>query len=318
MSAAADGRRGPTLSVVIPVYNGEATVAAAVRALLQAGGGRSVQVVLVDDGSQDGSARVCGRLAAEHPEAVTFLRLSRNFGEHNAVMAGLSAAVGDFVVVMDDDLQHDALDAFRLADEASSRGLDLVYGSFAAKRHSWWRNAGSRFNGWAAEVLWDKPPALYLSSFKCMSRWLVAEVLSYKGPYPYIDGLALRATASVGSIEVGHRERAAGRSGYNLRRLGRLWLAAATAFSVLPLRISSMLGFVMVAFGGLLTFEVVGERLLSQAVPPGWSFLVVLILVFSGVQMIMLGVIGEYLGRLYLSSGEKPQYAVRERRGLGA
>lgn len=308
--------KAPEVSVVIPVYNGEATVGRTVAAVREAFAGRAgLEVVLVDDGSGDGSARACAALADAGGGAVVFLRLARNFGEHNAVMAGLRAARGAFAVVMDDDLQHDPLDAVRLFEAARDGAKDLVYGALSSKEHSWWRNLGSALNGWMATVLLRKPPGLYLSSFKCMSRWLVDEVCRYHGPYPYIDGLALRATASVASVPVSHRPRAEGRSGYTLRRLVRLWLTVFVSFSVVPLRFSTLLGFGMVAVGAALALQAFAEKLSGAGVPAGWSYLAVVILVFSGVQLMMLGLIGEYLGRLYIASTEAPQYAVRERRG---
>lgn len=306
----------PDVSVVVPVFNGEATVARTVADVRAAFAGKaSLEVVLIDDGSSDASAAACSRLAADGMGRTVFVRLARNFGEHNAVMAGLRHAAGAYAVIIDDDLQHDPADAVRLFEAAQDGGKDLVYGALTTREHSWWRNAGSRLNGWMATLLLGKPPGLYLSSFKCMSRWLVDEVCRYKGPYPYIDGLALRCTANLTSIQVSHRPRAEGRSGYTVRKLLRLWLSVFVNFSVLPLRLSAGLGFSMVGLGALLAFEAVAERLLGRAVPPGWSYLAVIILVFSGVQLLILGLLGEYLGRLYMASSETPQYAVRERQG---
>lgn len=308
--------RRPEVSVVIPVYNGEGTVARTVADVRAAFAGRAtLEVVLVDDGSADGSAAACARLAEDGSGRTLFLRLARNFGEHNAVMAGLRHSSGEFAVVIDDDLQHDPADAVRLFTAARDGGKDLVYGALTTREHSWWRTAASRLNGWMATVLLGKPPGLYLSSFKCMSRWLVDEVCRYQGPYPYIDGLALRCTANLISIPVSHRPRAEGRSGYTLRKLLRLWLNVFVNFSVLPLRLSAGLGFAMVGLGAVLAVEAVAERLFGPAVPSGWSSLVVIIIVFSGVQLLILGLLGEYLGRLYMASSESPQYAVRERRG---
>lgn len=306
----------PDVSVVVPVYNGEATVGRTVSDVRAAFAGKAaLEVVLVDDGSADGSAAACARLAGDGMGRTVFLRLARNFGEHNAVMAGLRHAAGAFAVVIDDDLQHDPADAVRLFEAARDGGKDLVYGALTTREHSWWRTAGSALNGWVATLLLGKPRGLYLSSFKCMSRWLIDEVCRYKGPYPYIDGLALRCTANLTSIPVAHRARAEGRSGYTPRKLLRLWLSVFVNFSVLPLRLSAGLGFAMVGLGALLAFEAVAERLVGPAVPPGWSYLAVVILVFSGVQLLILGLLGEYLGRLYMASSETPQYAVRERLG---
>jgi undecaprenyl-phosphate 4-deoxy-4-formamido-L-arabinose transferase len=168
-------------------------------------------------------------------------------------------------------------------------------------------------NGLVAGLLLDKPKGLYLSSFKCMSRWLVDEITRYPGPYPYVDGLALRTTSDIHVVEVPHHERAQGRSGYTLRKLIRLWLIVFINFSVRPLRAATLLGglFVVVAFVGAAWVMV--ERLTTSSLPEGWAFLAIAVTAFSGAQLVMLGLAGEYLGRVLLTVSRTPQYVVRER-----
>lgn len=302
----------PECSVVIPVYNSQGSAARVAEEVLAAFSGVSLQLVLVDDGSRDDSARVCRELAGRHPGKVLFARLSRNFGEHNAVLAGLRLAKGRYVVVMDDDGENRPGDARRLFERARESDADLVYSRYPARHHAWWRLAGSRFNGWVAGLLIRKPKDLYLSSFKCLSGWLVAQVTRYDGPYPYLDGLALQYAGRIGVVDCAHSPSERAASNYDLRRLGRLWLNMAVNFSVAPLRLSSLLGAAMVALGGILTAEVLIERFLGKPTPPGWAHLAVLVLVFSGAQLLILGVIGEYLGRLFLMANRLPQSAVRE------
>jgi len=302
----------PECSVVIPVFNSQNSVSRVADGVVAAFTGVGVQLVLVDDGSRDESARICREFAGRHPGKVLFARLSRNFGEHNAVLAGLRLAAGRYVVVMDDDGENRPEDARRLFERARQADADLVYSRYPARHHAWWRLLGSRFNGWIAGLLIRKPDGLYLSSFKCLSSWLVSQVTRYEGPFPYLDGLALQYAGRIEVVDCAHAPSERESSNYDLRSLGRLWLNMAVNFSVAPLRLSSMLGAAMVALGGMLTLEVIIERFSADPPPPGWAHLSVLVLVFSGAQLLMLGMIGEYLGRLFLLANRAPQAAVRE------
>jgi undecaprenyl-phosphate 4-deoxy-4-formamido-L-arabinose transferase len=302
----------PECSVVIPVFNSQESVSRVVDAVIAAFAGVGLQIVLIDDGSRDESPRVCRELAGRHPGKVLFARLSRNFGEHNAVITGLRLAAGRFVVVMDDDGENRPEDARRLFERARETDADLVYSRYPERHHAWWRLLGSRFNGWIAGMLIRKPRDLYLSSFKCLGGWLVAQVTRYDGPFPYLDGLALQYAGRIEVVDCDHSPSERAASNYNLRRLGRLWLNMAVNFSVAPLRLSTLLGAAMVALGGILTLEVVIERFSAAPTPPGWAHLAILVLVFSGAQLLMLGMIGEYLGRLFLVANRLPQSAVRE------
>ena len=301
-----------TLSIVIPVYRGEATICPLVDCLFRELGQLLVQVVLVNDGSPDGSDRVCKGLAARYPARVAYIRLGRNFGEHNAVMAGLSRTTGDYVVIMDDDFQNPPGEVLKLHQFAIENQCDVVYSYYDTKQHHCLRNLGSRFNNLVATVLLKKPHDLYLSSFKCISRWAVQEVLKYQGPYPYIDGLLLRSTSSIGQVQVRHESRLQGRSSYTLRKLVSLWLRVFLNFSVVPLRVCTVLGFILSLLGLALGLEVVWEHFTGPETPVGWASVIVSVLLFSGVQLVMLGLIGEYLGRLFLTVNSTPQYSVRE------
>ena len=305
----------PTVTVVIPVYFAEATIGRLVEAVVEAFVPRyGLQIVLVNDGSTDGTHDECGRLLDDHPDVVTYVRLARNFGEHNAVMAGLHRAEGEYVVIMDDDFQNHPSDAVRLVEEARTGGFDIVYSCYPERRHGLHRVLGSKFNGWVANFMIDKPPDLYLSSFKCMTGWLAREVLSYQGPFPYLDGLALRCTRNIGRVTVEHGERAAGRSGYTSRKLVRLWGNMFVNFSVMPLRASTVFGGLLVVLAGVLSLVVLFETLSGRPLPSGWPFLAIVMMFFSGGQLLMLGIIGEYLGRLFLTANRTPQFVVREER----
>jgi glycosyltransferase involved in cell wall biosynthesis len=303
---------GPyALSLVIPVYNGARTVGALVDALagIVIPGGH--EVVLVNDGSPDESETVCRALVQRTDVPVTFVNLSRNFGEHNAVMAGLAFARGDYVITMDDDLQNPPEEVARLVAYARSEKLDVVYTRYRTKQHALWRNLGSRFANWAANLVLEKPKDLYLSSFRCVSAFVVENVLRYQGPYPYVDGLILQVTRNVGSLEVMHLPRAEGRSNYTLRRLVRLWLNMFVNFSIIPLRFSTLMGFLTSILGIVWAVITILEALTGRP-PEGWASLMVAVLLLSGLQLMLLGIVGEYLGRIFLTANRKPQYIVRD------
>jgi undecaprenyl-phosphate 4-deoxy-4-formamido-L-arabinose transferase len=301
----------PALSIVIPVYNGATTVRELVQALesLPVPGGH--EIVLVDDGSEDESLEVCRSLLATARVPIILVSLARNFGEHNAVMAGLHHARGAHVITMDDDLQNPPSEVMRLLEHAQRTGKDVVYTRYASKAHALWRNLGSRFANGCAGLVLDKPGDLYLSSFRCMSAFLVAQLLRYAGPFPYVDGLILESTRAIDQLTVQHLPRAEGRSNYTLRRLVRLWTSMLLSFSVLPLRLATWLGLLMSAVGALGIARVVGEALLSST-PRGWASLAVALLLFCGSQLLVLGLIGEYLGRLFLTVNGKPQWVARQ------
>lgn len=300
------------VSIVIPVYNGAASIGPLVERLVDILGTNALQIVLVNDGSPDNSDEICRSLYLRFPDTITYVKLAKNFGEHNAVMAGLHHARGDYVVIMDDDFQNPPEEVIRLIEYAYVHHYDVVYTYYPRKQHHWLRNLGSRLNDRIANFMLDKPRDLYLSSFKCLNRFTVDEILKYPGPFPYIDGLALRCTQNIGKLEVRHEPRREGRSNYTLRKLVRVWLNMFVNFSVMPLRVSTLMGLTFSAFGFLLGISVFVEKMVRPDVPLGWPSVIVAIVLFSGVQLIMLGLVGEYLGRLFLSSNQTPQFVVRE------
>lgn len=311
----------PILSIVIPLYRSEATIERVVAELAALPVEGGLEIVLVNDCSPDNTLEACRRIMATSPVPVTVVSHARNFGEHNAVMAGLRHTCGRWVVTMDDDGQNPPSEVPKLLAAAQSGGHDVVFGDYsAAKEHAAWRNWGSRFTNDVAGWLLDKPRGLYLSSFRCLSRFIVDEIVRYEGPYPYIDGLILQSTRAVTAIRVAHKPREQGQSGYNLRRLVRLWLNMFTSFSVAPLRAATVLGLVLSACGLCGVAVVVYLHFADKGPAFGWGSLMAALLVFSGAQLVMLGVIGEYLGRAYLTSNRRPQSVVREvwRGGTGA
>jgi len=303
----------PALSVVVPVYNGADTIGelvSALRALDIAGG---LEIVLVVDGSPDNSLDVCKKLVGQPGAPIVLLSLSRNYGEHNAVMAGLARARGNYAITMDDDLQNPPGEVKRLFEYARDGGYDAVYTYYEEKKHAAWRNFGSRFTNWCADHLIDKPKGLYLSSFRCLSAFVREQITAgYEGPFPYIDGLVFQVTQNVGRLQVEHLARVEGRSNYTIARLFRLWLSMFSNFSVIPLRFATLFGIAFGALGALAAVIVVVEAISDNKPPQGWASLMVAVLVLAGVQLIVVGLIGEYLGRMFLAVNRKPQYLVRE------
>ena len=313
-----EGNMISSLSIVIPVYNSETTIGKVVDevvSVLQPEFGK-LEVILVDDGSADDSYKSMAEATIRHPGMVKSVRLARNFGEHNAVLCGMGYATCDCTAVIDDDFQNPPEEILFLVDELR-KGYDVVYSRYAKKHHHWFRNLGSYFNDRVAVLLLRKPSKLYLSSFKVMNAFLVRKVCEYDGPFPYIDGIILRTTSAIGTRLCKHRKREHGESNYTLHKLMRLWLNMFTGYSIVPLRAAAVLGGGMALAGLFLAIHFVvvrltGWNLLGNDVPPGWASLIVCITVFSGVQLCVLGVIGEYLGRLFLSVNRMPQFVVRE------
>lgn len=302
----------PELSLVIPVYNGSRTIGPLVEHTAKIFGSTSFEIVLVNDGSEDESEMVCAKLAEKFPQNVTFVHLSRNFGEHSAVLAGFTHARGRYVAVLDDDGQNPPEEVVRMLDELKRKDYDVVYGHYIEKKHSWFRNAGSRFNDLIATLMLHKPKDLYLSSFKVMNRFLVNEIIKYRGPYPYTDGLIYRVTRNIGQIPVEHRASLSGPSRYTFRRLVRLWLNMFLNFSIKPLRISVYVGLLASCLSIVALVAILIDKLwITPNLTVGIPTVLGAIVFFSGIQLMILGLVGEYLGRLYLDHTGMPQYVVR-------
>jgi undecaprenyl-phosphate 4-deoxy-4-formamido-L-arabinose transferase len=301
----------PELSIVIPLYRSEESIASVVRDIeaLEVPGG--LEIILVNDGSPDKTREVCQELLKTARVPLCYVEHARNFGEHNAVLTGWRHARGAYIVNLDDDGQNPPAECLKLWREAVDRQLDVVYGHYAVKQHSAWRNLGSWFTNRVTDMALDKPAGFYLSSFRCVSAFAAREAARHAGPFPYIDGLLLQATQRFGSIEVSHKERAAGQSGYTLRRLVRLWMSAWINFSVLPLRVATLLGLAMAALGLAALLGVTIMWLKDIGPFFGWGSLMAALLVFSGTQLVMLGLIGEYIGRMFITLNQRPQSVVR-------
>lgn len=303
-----------TISVVIPVYNSINTIEILVEDLIKNLHEKYIlEIILVNDFSKDNSEEICIRLQKKYSSIISFFSLSRNVGEHNAVMAGLNNTNGDYVVIMDDDFQNPVSEVSKMINYAEEHDYDVVYSYYEKRRQSFFRNLGSSFNNKVANVMLQKPKDLYLSSFKVINKFTVNEIIKYTDPFPYIDGLIFRVTGNIGKLKVEHHPRVVGHSGYTFNKLVRLWLNMLVNFSILPLRISIILGFIFATIGFIIGIDSVIEKIDHPDEPHGYAFTIVVISIFAGIQLISIGMVGEYLGRLFLSQNKQPQYTIKKR-----
>lgn len=305
------------LSIVIPLFNSEDTVRSVLDEVIYQlhKAGIDPEIILVNDGSNDGTDSIVRGFIQEHKRNVTYIQLAKNFGEHNAVMCGLAHSTKEMIVIMDDDGQNPPEEINKLLARLED-GYDVVYASYDQKQHSWLRNSASRITGETARYFLGKPKELYLSSFKALRRGLALNILQYKGPFPHLDSILFKQTDAISSVQCAHRARAEGKSNYNFRRLFSLWLNMVTVSSVMPLRLASIFGLIMSATGASLAFYfilswAVGGIWYEAEFPQGWASLITCITLFSGVQLLMLGIMGEYIGKMYVSASSNPQYVIR-------
>lgn len=302
------------VSFVIPCYRSEHTVGHVVAEICETMKGMNqydFEIILVNDCSPDGTWAAIRRLCQEDGR-VRGINFARNFGQHAALMAGLRQSEGEYMVCLDDDGQTPADEVGKLLEKLEE-GYDAVYASYAHKQHSLFRNLGSKVNELMTRIMLEKPRELYISSYFAVRRFVVEDMIRYENSYPYVIGLVLRATKNITNVEVGHREREEGSSGYTLKKLLGLWFNGFTAFSVKPLRIATGIGCLSAAVGFLYGLYTIVKRLVNPEVPMGFSSTMAAIVFFGGMIMIMLGMIGEYIGRIYISLNNSPQYVIRER-----
>jgi polyisoprenyl-phosphate glycosyltransferase len=272
--------------------------------------GAEYELILVNDCSTDASWQKILAIAGANP-SIKGLSFRKNFGQDNALMAGLRPAQGDYIIIMDDDLQHDPAYIPALAKEIST-GFDVVYASYSVKKQSMWKNMGSWFNGKVAQIVLGKPANVYLSPFKIIRKGVVQEICKYEGAYPYVDGLLFRVTSSFSQVKVEHRERYKGSGGYTFLKSLRVWSYLATNFSIFPLRLATVLGLFSAFGGAVLGIFFLAQRLLDPTVPSGWASLIVSVLSLGGIQLFSVGILGEYIGRAYLTINRQPQYVIKE------
>ncbi len=304
------------ISFVIPCYHSEHTIGGVVDEIVStvtAHGGYDYEIILINDNSPDNVMNTITELSKANPR-VKGLELSRNFGQHSAIMAGFTYLTGDVIVCLDDDGQTPANEMFKLIDKLDE--FDLVFAEYKNKQHSGFRNFGSKVNDLMARWLLSKPKDLKIMSYFACKRYVVDEVLRYENPYPYMSGLLLRATRKVCNVEVNHRERVEGSSGYSMKKLLLLWINGFTSFSVKPLRFATFIGFLTAAVGFVFGIYVIIHKFVVPDSLMGWSSTMAAMLFIGGMIMLMLGMVGEYVGRIYLSINRSPQFVIRKKVGF--
>jgi undecaprenyl-phosphate 4-deoxy-4-formamido-L-arabinose transferase len=305
------------ISFVIPCYRSEHTIEGVVNEIeltmegLAKEKGYSFEIILVNDCSPDNTMGTIRKLC-EEKAYITGIGFARNFGQHAALMAGLRQSVGDYVVCLDDDGQTPADEVGKLLEKLEE-GFDAVYAKYEHKQHSGFRNFGSKVNELMTRILLEKPKELFISSYFAVKRFVVEDMIRYENSYPYVIGLVLRTTKSITNVVVNHREREEGASGYTLKKLLGLWFNGFTAFSVKPLRIATCLGVISAVLGFVYGIYTIVKKFINPAVPMGFSSMMAALVFFGGMIMIMLGLIGEYIGRIYISMNNSPQYVIKER-----
>lgn len=301
------------LSFVIPCYNSEHTighVVAEIDSVFLNNDRYEYEIILVNDASpKDDTLGAIRRLAEENPR-VKAVNLSKNFGQDSALMAGYSIAGGDYIVSLDDDGQNPAAEAWKLLDKMEE-GWDVVFGRYAVKKHSRFKNFGSRVNDWMARILLDKPKDLRLCSYFAMDRFVAEEMLKDRNSFPYIWGLILRTTDRITNVYIEHRSREEGRSNFTLMKCLKVWMNGFIAFSVKPLRFSTMIGTMIACVGFLYGIYVVLKQLIFGEPVEGWSSMMTAILLLGGIILMMLGLLGEYIGRMNINLNNTPQYIIR-------
>lgn len=299
------------ISIVIPCYCSEKFLENVVNDIFLMNKDHkeyNLDVILVDDYSSDNTFKTIKKICKNN-SSVQGIKLAANSGQHNALMAGLKKAKGDIIVCMDDDGQTDPYQMYKLIEQID-KGYDVVYAKYDEKKHNAFRNFGSKINELMASYLINKPKDLYVSSYFAAKRFVIDEILKYDYPYTYIIGLILRTTQNITNVNIKHKERIVGSSGYSIKKLFGLWMNGFTAFSVKPLRIATIFGLGCSCIGILIIIYLFFNKIMNPNVPIGWTSLASLILLIGGALMMMLGLIGEYIGRIYVCINKSPQYVI--------
>ncbi len=300
------------ISIVIPVFNSSPNLKSLVEEIFKIlkENFSSYELILVNDKSSDNSWNVICELCNTY-KWIKGIELRKNIGQHNSILAGLKYADGNRIITMDDDSQHSPNDITSLYSSLDM-GHEVCYANYISKKHSFLRILGSKVNNFVVTMLFRKPWDLNLTPFRCISHQVKDEMIKNKSPSVYLDGLILSITRNITKIEVTHYDRKEGKSNYTFYKLISLWMQMLTGFSVTPLRFASIIGFLFSISGFIMAIWLIFFKTITGDTPLGWTSLLVVILFLGGIQLIALGVIGEFLGRTYLAANNYPQFSVRK------
>ena len=304
------------ISFVIPCYNSTHTIGEVVQEIKEVMHNEldcyEYEIVLVNDGSPDGTTYGAILDIVNSEENIKGINLSRNFGQPSAVMAALNHTTGDYIVCGDDDGQTPFIELPKLMEKIEE-GYDLVEAKYAVReKRSLFRRLGTLANEGMATWLISKPKGLELTTYWVTRRFVVDQMIAYPNSYPYLGGLMLRATQTACNVDVTHRERLSGKFGYNLRKMIELWLNGFTSFSVKPLRLMAIIGIFVAIAGFLYGLYVIISKILNPGINAGYSSIVAIMLFMFGVLFFFMGIIGEYVGRIYISLNKAPQFVVKQ------
>ena len=301
------------VSVVIPCYNSEKSIGKLVDLCMEAFAGwegYECEMVLVNDCSRDGTFREITRCVEKYPDKVTGVDFSKNFGQHAALLAAMHYVRGELVVGMDDDLQNHP-DQIKLFLDKMEEGYDVVFGVYQKRQFGWFKNLTSRISQFLMVRLVDRPKGIEMSNFWCARRFVTDEMIRYRGNDALIQPLFARTTSNMADISLEHFEREFGTSNYSFRKAFRLFMTFMD-YSTVPLRIADFFGILFSIAGFIATIALVIHKFVDPTVQTGWSSLMCLMLIISGFLFLMIGVIGEYLGKLISTSTHKPLFVVRD------
>lgn len=298
------------ISVVIPVYNSEATIAELYNRLTSVF--KTItdefEIIFVDDGSCDRSWQRLNELRNKDIR-VKIIQLMRNFSQHNAIMCGFHFVEGEYIITMDDDLQNPPEELPKLISKIKE-GYDLVYGEYVSKKHNLFRNIGSSLIQIVYKKVFKVPNNF--TAFRIIRRQQIQGILKYDRNYVFIDGLLSWNTNNIGYIHISHHEREHGKSGYGFKKLLTLSLNMVTNFSIVPLQVASFFGLLFAFLGFIMAIFFFVKKIIFNIPVAGYTSLIIAITIFAGIQLLTLGLIGEYIGRIHLNINEKPQYEIRK------
>lgn len=299
------------LSVVIPCYNSEQTIQQVIEEISNVLRDYTFEIICVNDNSKDGTLLLLKDLCKKY-NFLKVIDFSQNFGQHAGLMAGLRNSIGKIVICLDDDGQTDPTKMPLLINKINE-GYDAVYATYPKKKENFFRTLTSNFTKKTTEILLEKPKELEMHSYYALKRYIVDEVIKYNKSYPFVAGLVLRTTKNIANVEIEHKEREYGESNYSFIKLLGLWLNGFTAFSIKPLRISSLIGVCCAGIGLLYAVYSIINKIMKPDLVIGYSSLICTILFIGGMIMLMLGLIGEYIGRIYIGLNNAPQYVIKEK-----
>jgi len=300
------------MSFVIPCYYSEKILNSVVDEIVKSMKPLpySYEIVLVNDGSLDGTYNLIKGLAKSNKNIIG-INFAKNFGQHSALMAGLAKTTGDYIVCLDDDGQTPANETYKLIEKLNE-GYDVVYASYDQKQHNTFRNFGTKMNDWLTKEMLGKPNDLMITSFFAAKKYIIDEIIKYEQCFPYIEGLILRSTKNICNVPVKHRKRKVGNSGYNFVKLLSMWMNGFTSFSIKPLRVATYMGTICSIVGFVYMIYTIIFTIVSHSTPEGWSSLITIVLFLGGINLIVLGLIGEYIGRMFMCINKTPQYVIKE------